>query len=116
MSNLLIAETLLVEKYKQAIPELERVLSENVYCYLAGSLILNIPEPGTDRKYTSIDIKPIDNYASEIIRRGLYLASRIFINGDKTSSCFCEQAEKNIKIYEQTHGRELEPSGTDEIS
>ena len=64
----------------------------------------------------TIEIAPIDDFESEIIQYGMYLASRIFINSGKTGSCYYAQAQKNIEIYEETHGRELEPSGTVEIN
>jgi len=116
MSEVLIANVRLVEKWKLATPIMERMVERGGWCYIAGTLCLTLPDPLTSSNFTSIDIKPIDDYESEIIQYGMYLASRIFINSGKTSSCFYAQAEKNIEIYEKVHGRELEPSGTDAIS
>lgn len=102
MSDLLIDSVREVEKWKNATPTMERMVEKGGWCYVAGTLCLNLKDPLTDSNFTSIDIKPIDDYESEIIQYGMYLASRIFINSGKTGSCFYKQAEKNIEIYEET--------------
>ena len=112
MSEVLINSVKEVEKWKNATPTMERMIVDGGWFYIGGSLCLSIPDPLTDSNFTTIEIKPIDDYESEIIQYGMYLASRIFINSGKTGSCFYAQAEENIKIYEQTHGRELESPGT----
>jgi len=112
MSEVLIANVRLVEKWKRAIPVMERMVELGGWCYIAGTLCLTLDDPLTGSKFTSIDIEPIDDFESEIIQYGMYLASRIFINSGKTGSCFYAQAVKNIEIYEKVHGRELEPAGT----
>jgi hypothetical protein len=116
MSKELIEGVRLVEKYKQAIPELERLLVTGGYCYFAGSLMLSMKDPMTGAKLTAIDIKPIGDSASEIIQKGQYLASLLFVAHKSKTSCFYNQALSNIEDYEKVHGRELEPAGTDAIS
>lgn len=116
MSEFLIDSVKLVEKWKQATPTMERMVVDGGWFYIAGSLCLSIPDPLTDTNFTTINIEPIDDFESKIIQYGMYLASRIFINSGKTGSCYYAQAQKNIEIYEQVHGRELEPSGTVEIN
>jgi len=116
MSEVLIAQTRLVEKYKLAIPELEGILKLGGYCYIAGSLCLNIKDPHSDLNFTAIDIHPISETNSEIIQKAQYLASQIFVKHKKKTCFSYNQAVSNIKEYEETHGRELEPSGTVEIN
>ena len=115
MSELLIHDVKLVEKYKNAIPEMERMLELGGYYYVAGTLCLNIKDPVSGDNFTGIDILPIDDYASDIIRKGQYLASQLFVL-HKEGSCFYAQAQDNVKKYELAHGRELEPSGTVETN
>jgi len=101
MSELLIAQTKLVEKYKLAIPELERMLEHDAYYYIAGTLILNIPNPATSKTFMDIDIEPINNYASDIIRKGQYLASQIFVKHKKKTCFSYDDAVSNITEYEK---------------
>jgi hypothetical protein len=112
MTNVLIDNIKLIEKWKLATPIMERMVVDGGWCYMAGSLILNMPDPLSKSNFTTIDIEPIGDFESEIIQYGMYLASRIFENSGKTGSCFYKQALSNIKEYELVHGRELEPSGT----
>lgn len=101
MSQILIDNVKLVDKWKQATPVMERMVEDGGWFYIAGTLCLSIPDSLTGSKFTDIDIQPIGDFESEIIQYGMYLASRIFINSGKTGSCFYPQAEKNIEIYEK---------------
>ena len=102
MSDLLISEVKLVEKYKQAIPLMEKMLANGGFYYVAGSLMLVMTDPLEGTKYTEINIKPIDDYASETIRKGQYLASQLFVK-HKGKTCYSySEAAKNILKYEHT--------------
>ena len=102
MSDLLISEVKLVERYKQAIPLMEKMLKDGGYYYIAGSLMLAMVDPVTGNSMTEILIKPIDDYASETIRKGQYIASQIFVK-HKGKTCYSyPEAAKNILKYEHT--------------
>lgn len=102
MSDLLISEVRLVEKYKLAIPLMEKMLTGGGFYYIAGSLMLSMVDPATGSAITAIDIKPIDDYASDIIRKGQYLASQLFVK-HKGKTCYSySEAAKNILKYEHT--------------
>ena len=116
MSNLLIDEIKRVERYKLAIPILERALKTNTYCYFAGSLMLRMVDPITGEEITPFDVHPINQTNSEIIQRGEYLVSQSYVKYKKKSCYSYDLALSNIEEYDKAHGRELEPSGTDVIS
>ena len=102
MSDLLISEVKLVEKYKLAIPLMEKMLANGGFYYMAGSLMLDMFDPVTGLSLTAIDIKPIDDYASDTIRKGQYLASQLFVK-NKGKTCYSyPEAAKNILKYEHT--------------
>lgn len=99
----LIHNVRLVEKYKQAIPILQDMLAHGNFYYCAGSLILQMSDPtdpGTASLITSINIEDINEYESEIIRKGQYLASKLFVQ-HKQGSCFYQQALDNVEEYEK---------------
>lgn len=100
--NSLIDNVMLVERYKRAIPEMERMLETGSFFYIAGSLILNIEDPETKKGYINIEVRPIDDYASDTIRKGQYLASQLYVKHKKESCAFYKQAISNIAEYEST--------------
>lgn len=117
MNNELIYNVKLVEKYKRAIPALKDLIERNGYYYVAGTLVLSgVSDPLAGTGYINLDIYPIDDYESDVIREALYLASKIYVAHKEERCAFYAQALSNIEQYEQIHGRESEPSGTDAIS
>ena len=113
MSDILIDAVKRIEKYSKCLPLLEEMVAQgNFSAYVAGSLIIKY-DP--DLPMACIDIEPIENSGSEIIERGQYLASKIFVK-HKEGSCYYDQAVSNVEQYERIHGREKEAAGTDEIS
>jgi len=99
LSRDLIYNVKLVEKYKNAIPLLKRMLKCENCNYFAGTLLLNIKDPVTNTAYTAIDIMAITNVESLIIQEAQYLASSIYVKHKARTSAFYEIAEENIKIY-----------------
>lgn len=101
MSKLLIDSVKLVEKWKLATPLMERILIHGGFCYFAGSLMLKMEDPITHAVITDINILPIDDHASEIIRKGQYLASQIYVKHKAPTCCFQTLAKENIEKYEK---------------
>ena len=110
--NDLVYNVKLVEKYKRALPDLKRRLEEDSFFYIAGTLVVNGPDPVENSKYITIDIEQIGDYESEIIREAMYLASLIFVK-HKKETCFRYQtALSNIEEYERIHGCDRSAAGT----
>lgn len=94
----IIDECKRIDKYERAMPLLEEMAARGgCVMYIAGTLII--------KGGIYIDIEPISETVNETIRRGQYLASKIFVE-HKEGSCFYEQAVQNVNEYE----REGEPA------
>jgi len=101
MSEDLIHNVRLVEKYKNAIPALKRMDELGGCYYIAGSLVLSdLKDPVTGNSFTTINIKPIGDFESEIIKEAMYYASKIMV-ANKEGSCFYPQAVSNVEEYEK---------------
>ena len=99
----------LVEKYKRAIPELKKRLKEGSCHYIAGTLVLDGRDPVQNSHYTTIDMKPIGDYESEIIQEALYLASKVYLKHKTEKHHYYGMALSNVNEYEELHGCEAEP-------
>ena len=100
MSEILIDAVKRVEKYALCMPMLEEMAAQgNFSAYVAGSLMIKY-DP--DKPMASINIEPLEGSGSEIIERGQYLASKIFVE-HKKESCFYDQAVSNVEQYEKRY-------------
>jgi len=104
MSQKLIDAVLEVEKYKLALPSLEEMVEQgNFTCFFGGSLMIKF-DP--DKPIAGFEPKPIEDYASDIIRRGQYLVSKIYTKHKEKTCHYYETALSNIEQYERIHGRD----------
>ena len=100
MSEVLINSVKQVEKFKQVIPVLKRMYVYDSWYYIAGTLVVNMENPVNGISFISIDIEPIDDYESEIIREGLYWASKLYIKAKEPTCSYYHMALDNIDKYE----------------
>lgn len=103
MAKILIDSVKEVEKAKQAIPFLRRQLEDGSFTYMAGSLILSMSDPTSDSKYTCMNVRPIQETESEIIREAQYLTSLMYVKHKGETCHFYKQALSNIEEYERIH-------------
>ncbi len=100
----LIKNVKILETHKNAIPVMKREIAAGTCHYIAGSLIIRITDEVSGDPFYIMNIRPIDNYESEIMRESQYLASRMYIKHKNTRCSFYQQALENVKIYEGRDG------------
>lgn len=90
-----------VERSKLAISKLKYNYENGYYCYIAGSLILDINDPFTKSKFIVMNVKSILGIKSEIIREAQYYTSLLYVKFKGSGCSSFKQAEKNVEEYER---------------
>jgi hypothetical protein len=92
----LIDEIEKLTKYEKALPKLRDWVANGHFTYIAGSLMMTI---GEERMH--FEVKPLDkDIKSKILREGIYLVSKIYVDNKDPTCSFYNQAQENINIYE----------------
>lgn len=103
MTKKLIDPIKRLERATLAIPIMQDILENGEWQYLAGSLILNLPDPmDKKQKHTCMNVRPLEECGnSEILREAQYLVSKLYVKYKGERYSFYKDAAANIEAYEK---------------